>query len=246
MREQEFKQWLESQADKKGITNFYLSGNRRIEGDEKIDLDKEFQENKLERLLKLYVYSKGDERTNLPNPTNLKIDEGSKIYSILSIHRSALREYRKFCEAGDDFIYDDRYNDTDTDADESTDSALEIKLQEDQLQDMMRETITDLEAGLKIIDNGVERKVASGYIDILAQDKDGRFVVIELKVGQAPNSVIAQTLGYMVDIAEKNRQEIGQVRGIIVASRFNNRVETASRAMPNLEIKTYKHRFEFN
>src|SRR5262252_5499937 len=41
------------------------------------------------------------------------------------------------------------------------------------LQNALRRHIGDLEPGLSIIDGGKERRVASGYIDIAAQDRDG-------------------------------------------------------------------------
>src|SRR4051812_39238422 len=53
------------------------------------------------------------------------------------------------------------------------------------LQSALRKNIADLEPGLSIIDDGKERKVASGFIDITARAKDGATVVIELKAGPA-------------------------------------------------------------
>ena len=242
MREQEFQQWMENEGKGKGIRSFYLSGNRRITNDEKINLDKEFQENNLERLLQLYAYSKADEKANRPNPTSLAIDEGATIYSILSIHRSALREYRKFCLSDGDVP---SYEDPDDDSkDSDSESGATFGL-ERHMQDTIRENITQLEAGLKIIDNGAERKVTSGFIDILAKDKNGNFVVIELKAGKARNAVIAQILSYMVNIAETEGQKFEQVRGIIVASDFDKWVRIASPSIPNLELKSYSYTFDF-
>ncbi len=237
MREQEFKQWLESE----GKINFYLSGNRRIENDEDIDLDKEFQENNLERLLQLYAYSKADEKANRRNPTRLGIEDGASIYNVLTIHRSALRQYRRFClSEGDAPIQEIPDSSSDTDI-EPTETGATFGLEAD-LQDAIRENITQLESGLEIIDNGVERKVTSGFIDILAKDSNGTFVVIELKAGKARDAVIAQTLGYMGDIAQAENQP---VRGIIVAGDFNQRVRSASKAIPNLDLNSYSYTFDF-
>ena len=55
--------------------------------------------------------------------------------------------------------------------------------------------------------------------------------------------MIAQTLGYMGDIAEEDETK---VRGIIVAADFNQRVQSAAHvAIPNLELKSYSYTFDF-
>lgn len=57
-----------------------------------------------------------------------------------------------------------------------------------------------------------------GIIDVLARDKEGNIVVIELKKGRGHFAVIGQILAYM-GWAEKNLVENGQkVRGIVIAS----------------------------
>ncbi len=246
MREQEFRQWARTQRYAERSVSTLVYDAKRTERDEGVDLDAEFEKDGLKSLIRLYSPTAQDERDGkIPKMKVTSKHKDKSLFDIFYGYRHTLKKYSKFClSTGDDFVNEDEYDEIDTD--KNVESELEIKLQEDQLQDMMRQTIAELEDGLKIIDDGMERHVASGFIDILAQDKDGCFVVIELKVGQAPNSVIAQTLGYMVDIAESNGKEFKQVRGIIVASNFNKRVETAARALPNLKLKTYKHRFEFN
>jgi RecB family endonuclease NucS len=68
------------------------------------------------------------------------------------------------------------------------------------LQKALRENIQQLEAGLKIIDDGKERKVVSSFIDITAEDKQGATVVIELKAGIADYNAVAQLLSYIGDL----------------------------------------------
>lgn len=92
-------------------------------------------------------------------------------------------------------------------------------------------------------DDGAERYVASGRIDITAQDRDNNIVVIELKAGKARGDVIGQILGYMGDIITKELDT--PVRGIIVASDFDQRVKSASRVISNLSLKEYKIKFNF-
>jgi RecB family endonuclease NucS len=110
------------------------------------------------------------------------------------------------------------------------------------MQTALRAHLDQLEAGLVAIDGGVERKVEGGFIDILAKDRRGVTTVIELKADVGKPAVIAQTLAYMSCIAEETQQT---VRGIIVASDFDARVALAARAVPNLTLRRYKYRFDF-
>ena len=85
------------------------------------------------------------------------------------------------------------------------------------LQIALRSKIEQLEPGLNVIDNGAERSVDSGRIDITAQDASDTTVVIELKAGVAGQKAVAQILSYMGDVSE----EVGDVRGILVAAGFD-------------------------
>ncbi len=117
---------------------------------------------------------------------------------------------------------------------------LKFGLEKD-LHRAIRSNIQQLEPGLRIIDDGKERHVETGFIDILAEDPEERIVVIELKVGSAPPDVVAQILGYMGDLAQTERRE---VRGIVVAEEFTNRLRSAAR-QARLRLVTYTYRFTF-
>ena len=52
------------------------------------------------------------------------------------------------------------------------------------MQAALRIEIAQLDPGLTIIDDGAERSVDSGFIDITARDASGTTVVIELKAGK--------------------------------------------------------------
>jgi RecB family endonuclease NucS len=106
----------------------------------------------------------------------------------------------------------------------------------------LRDNIARLDPSLSIIDDGAERAVASGFIDILARDAAGVLVVIELKAGKTDARVIGQTLGYMGDILA---EEDAPVRGIIVAHDFDQRTISAARAVPNLSLTRYAISFSF-
>jgi hypothetical protein len=110
------------------------------------------------------------------------------------------------------------------------------------LQRALRSNIEQLEAGLKIVDAGTERSVASGRIDITAEDTQGATVVIELKAGEADRDAIAQVLSYTGDITGISGKPI---RGILVAGGFSTRAMSAARAVPDVELKIYSFKFSF-
>ncbi len=248
MRKQEFRDWLENKVTPSGgamgnaTLNFYIDAIGNIEKAEKINIDESFQKDGMASILKLYSYSAQDDRNKRPNPTNLKITRPAP-YGALSDYKTALNHYRKFCLSASDtsIIEESPDNNNDTETIAEADAGTTFGLEKD-LQDAIRENITQLESGLKIIDNGLERKVTSGFIDILAKDSQGRYVIIELKAGKAKDAVIAQILGYMGDIAQEENQP---VRGIIVASDFNQRLRSASKAIPNLDLNSYSYTFDF-
>lgn len=83
-----------------------------------------------------------------------------------------------------------------------------------------------------------------GRIDILAVDKYGGFVVIELKAGKANDRVIGQILRYMGWVVETLAQG-KPVRGMIVADDFDDAVRYAAKAMPTVSLQRYQIRFSF-
>jgi hypothetical protein len=91
---------------------------------------------------------------------------------------------------------------------------------------------------------GRQFSVKSGSIDILAQDKHGDFVVIELKAGHVTDSALTQLLSYMADV--KTDIADGQnVRGVLIGYRFSEKVIRASTVIPEVELKKYRASFKF-
>jgi RecB family endonuclease NucS len=105
----------------------------------------------------------------------------------------------------------------------------------------LRSNIEQLESGLRIMDGGIQKKVESGYIDILAVDRNGSAVVIELKAGEANRDAIGQILAYMGDL----RRDAKMIRGILVAGDFNSRLIAAASVVPNIELRKYGFKFSF-
>ncbi len=76
-----------------------------------------------------------------------------------------------------------------------------------------------IESGLKAIAR--QYKTSAGVIDILAEDRSGTKVVIELKSGYADTDTVSQILKYMSAI-KKEVFPGTDVRGIIIAHEFDD------------------------
>ena len=111
---------------------------------------------------------------------------------------------------------------------------------EAQLQEALSDNMQHLEPGL-VLDE-TEKSVQAGRIDIAATDAQGRIVIIELKAGTAKPDSITQLLGYMGTVENPDARE---VRGILVAHDFDPKVRYAANALPNVELKAYRFRFDF-
>lgn len=122
---------------------------------------------------------------------------------------------------------------------------VQISLEGD-LESFIVKDLTSVEDGLSPYqgDRGEQFSVGSGRIDILAVDKEGSFVVIELKAGTATDSVLAQVLAYMADI-KSTLADQKRVRGIIIAYDFSNRLTSAVSLLENVAIMKYKVKFDF-
>lgn len=120
-------------------------------------------------------------------------------------------------------------------------------------RDLEKLLITDLsiiEDGLEVYkkggDTGIQYDTQSvGRIDILAVDTDGRYVVIELKAGEADDKVCGQILRYMGWIARHVSPD-KDVRGIIIANDFNIRLEYAISLIPSITLKKYDVKFDIS
>jgi len=78
-----------------------------------------------------------------------------------------------------------------------------------------------------------------GIIDILARDKKGNFVVIELKRGASNQSVIGQILSYIGWVSENLATNGQKVRGIVIVSEGNKALLAAQRQVADKVIVKY-------
>jgi RecB family endonuclease NucS len=109
------------------------------------------------------------------------------------------------------------------------------------LRNALRKEIEQLEQGLTITDVGKEKGVEFDRIDIIAEDKKGAAVVIELKAGEADYHAIGQVLAYMGDLTINTNV----TRGTLVAGAFSQKAVAAARVVKNLRLKKYGFNFTF-
>jgi endonuclease len=195
-----------------------------------------------EALIADLTYSTADERAAKPNPSRIPFE--GNIRNNLQSYKNAAARYVQFLhaevEAG---LGGEPSAKTPAVAAIAADGIEKQRLSlERDMQHALRKNIGLLEAGLIIVDDGMERSVLSGFIDILCRDASGVMVIIELKAGKADARVIGQTLGYMGDLQE---EEETAVRGIIVAHDFDQRTRSAAKAVPNLSLFRYAISFQF-
>ncbi len=238
MKAAAFKAWLAANYTPNSATTHFSQAKKvdEVYG----DLDAIFDAGEIEKIAAELNYSSQDAKSGKPNPS--KIPAGNNFYANLAAYKSSLRCYARFRENESEF---------------NSETAMEIAGQaikakhegkqfelERHLQSELRREITQLEAGLQIIDDGLERSVDSGFIDILARDETGALVVIELKAGLARRESIGQIVGYMGDLMDDEPDT--QVRGILVAADFDKSCRGGVRAIPTLDLKQYRFNFTFS
>lgn len=126
-----------------------------------------------------------------------------------------------------------------------TDAAISL---ERDLEEYIIRDLSQIESGLELYSEeditGRQFSTEVGRIDLLAIDKDGNFVVIELKAGTANYSAIGQILGYISWIRQ-NVAKGKEVRGIIIADDFDRKLRYASSEISSISLKKYVVSFTF-
>jgi hypothetical protein len=139
-----------------------------------------------------------------------------------------------------DVKFNDSSDETENEIQETIDASLSL---ERDLHRYLATRVNEVEAGLVLVENGIEYQTDAGRIDLLVKDGQGNRVVIELKAGKAKDSALGQLLGYMGCIASSSTEHI-QTRGILVASDFEQRVVYAVRGLPQVKLIKYRVSFE--
>ena len=238
MKETEYRQYLENQDYQENTIKAQISRVKRVEKFHG-DLDEHYAQDLMASVIEELKYSRDDQRSNQPNPSKIQIN--GDIYKSLYSYRKAVEWYRNFTNKDGDIVKPaGGEEDVIAPSDEEV-PGQRMGLERD-LQIALRSKIEQLEPGLQIIDDGAERSVDSGFIDITARDSSGTTVVIELKAGVAGQRAVAQILSYMGDVSEED----GAVRGILVAGGFDAKAKTATRMVPFLILRKYDVRFTFS
>lgn len=237
----DYKQWLVAQEYAPNTQNAQLYRVSKVE-DHYGSLDDKFIKGGYDDLIKLLSYSSADQKAGRPDPSTFKLS--GNIKNSLQSYRDAIIRYRKFLIETDGMP-----SSTQVEADfvslvtePISNEKQKLSLERD-MQASLRHNIAALAADLTIIDDGAERSVETGFIDILCKNAAGAIVVIELKAGKTDAKVVGQILGYMGDILDEG--EANEVQGIVVAHEFDKRTISAAKAVPNLKLVRYSISFKF-
>ncbi len=247
----DYKGWLEERQYDTATITAQLHRAGRVE-DCYGDLESHYREGTLQGIIDELKYSAEDERQNKPNPSKIPFIGNAR--KNLASYKNAVVLYRKFLAGG--------WENSDVDAPKATaiiaPSLVSVQTAqiaadtperqrfslERDMQSMLRRDIESLGNTLLIIDDGAERSVDSGLIDITCSDsEDGAIVVVELKADKADSRAIGQILGYMGDLFIE--EEGKTVRGILVAHDFDKRAKAAARVVPTLKLVKYSVSFRF-
>lgn len=87
--------------------------------------------------------------------------------------------------------------------------------------------------------NGRQFHTEAGRIDLLCKDSAGRFVVMELKKGEAPEQTLLQILRYM-SWTRQNLASGKDVRGIIFTEAADKTLVEIVKEVQNVEIQYYR------
>jgi hypothetical protein len=126
---------------------------------------------------------------------------------------------------------------------EATPEGSEEFAYEHDLRDYLARNLHIVEPALKLYTDegitGVEFPVGGRYVDILAVDQAGGYVVIELKVSKGYDRVVGQLLRY-VSWIKQNHAEPGQtVRGVIIAKQITEDLRLACSEVPSVSLYEY-------
>ena len=230
----DYSDWLEARGYHENTCNTQKAHIRQIEkyyG----DLDQRIENGELEELINEFTYTKEDERAGRENPT--KVEFSGRNYTRLQSLKGAIKRYAQFLSGESEHSYGAEVVSV-LDASPAVDNPEKQRFAlERDMQMSLRVNISALDERLTIVDEGIERSVESGFIDVLCEDDDGSLVVIELKSGKTDARVVGQILGYMGDLLAEGDAE--SVRGIIIAHEFDKRTISATRAIPNLKLVKY-------
>lgn len=240
----DYESWLQNQQYSSNTITAQLHRVKRVE-DVYGSLDDQIKAGTIETIVRELNYGTDDERNNRPNPSRMTFQ--GNIRNNLQSYKNAVVRYQKFASGWARTADSEMPSGTDEtlavtpDGEVTTLRAFSL---ERDMQRALRENIKSLGHNLRIVDDGMERAVDSGLIDITCEDhEDQSIVIVELKAGKADGRAVAQILGYMGDISIEESPR--PVKGILIAHDFDQRARSAARMVPSLQLLTYSIRFDF-
>jgi hypothetical protein len=133
------------------------------------------------------------------------------------------------------------HDDARTETDDYSEGSQEFAFERD-LRNYLSKNLSAIEPGLTIYQDeefsGIEFPVGGRFIDILAVDARGSYVVIELKVSRGYDRVVGQILRYMAWVKNHIASD-KPVRGIIVANDVSEDLHLAASLISGLELFEY-------
>ena len=114
---------------------------------------------------------------------------------------------------------------------------------ESDLRNYLAKNLNLIESGLKLFEDegfeGVEFPVGGRFIDILAVDARGGYLVIELKVSRGYDRTVGQLLRYMAWI-KQNLAGGKPVRGLIIAKEITEDLKLAVSIVSDVSLTEYE------
>ena len=142
-------------------------------------------------------------------------------------------------------IYEkDTVNESESDDEILTEQSTQEFAYEKDLQNFLVKNLDAIEPGLTLFQDdgvsGVEFPVGGRFIDILAVDKEGSLVVIELKVSKGYDKVVGQLLRYVAWIKINQAEDTQKVRGMIIARTISEDLKLACSGINDLQLFEYQ------
>jgi hypothetical protein len=126
-------------------------------------------------------------------------------------------------------------------------SSLEDKIYEKEIETFYVQNIHLIDPNLEVLERpayGRQFSTHIGPIDILCRDKRTQeYVVCELKRGQSSDETVGQILRYMGWVYEHLAESSGHVRGILIASDFDKKLDYSLKGIQYPEIFELIHKF---
>lgn len=112
------------------------------------------------------------------------------------------------------------------------------------LRDYLAKNLGKLEPGLRVYEEegitGIEFPVGGRFIDILATDRTGGLVVIELKVSRGYDRVVGQLMRYVAWVKKNLAEPEQKVRGVIIARQISEDLLLACSMVSGVELFEYE------